>query len=626
MPWLKDLVPIVKWLPLYTLHKLLNDFIAGMAVGLTVIPQGLAYASIARLPAAFGLYSAFMGPFIYCIFGTSKDISLGPTAIMSALVAAACARPPSWPKELNVPPDVTSDPNIAVTLSFFTGIILISVGLCRLGFMVNFISHPVITGFICSAAITIPAGQLKKIFGIHIATHKFFPEMWELVKGLKDTNIYDFIVGISTMILLFLMKYIKSRYADKEGLHKGVRQTCWFIGTARNAVVVIFFAVISFIVNHNLISYWDDGCPNSKPGKPYCTVFTLTKIKKNSTVPAFALPTWDYSYICDPTDPSELCSHDGHFHVTISRILSGLGSSLAIIPLMGYLESISIAKGFAIKNDYKVSNSQELVAIGASNFFGSFVSSYPVTGSFSRSSVNDQSNVATPAGGVMVGVLVLLALAFLTSAFEYIPAATLGAVIIMAASQMFDLQGIIQIWRISKLDAIPLGVTFIGCLFDTADGIIIGIAVHLVILLYRYAIPTLVDKEEGGVLSISIESDLFFPAAEKLADQLLLYQELYESKNVVLDLTKVTEIDSAAAQALKTTIQSSMKKGVDYKIVATNQHILDRLQSAGIFQVLNKGLADGDNHANGTYGTFDNHSSIHDSTEDLIEDTTTEAP
>lgn len=101
MPWLKDLVPIVKWLPLYTLHKLLNDFIAGMAVGLTVIPQGLAYASIARLPAAFGLYSAFMGPFIYCIFGTSKDISLGPTAIMSALVAAACARPPSWPKELN---------------------------------------------------------------------------------------------------------------------------------------------------------------------------------------------------------------------------------------------------------------------------------------------------------------------------------------------------------------------------------------------------------------------------------------------------------------------------------------------------------------------------------------------
>lgn len=235
---------------------------------------------------------------------------------------------------------------------------------------------------------------------------------------------------------------------------------------------------------------------------------------------------------------------------------------------MGYLESISIAKGFAIKNDYKVSNSQELVAIGASNFFGSFVSSYPVTGSFSRSSVNDQSNVATPAGGVMVGVLVLLALAFLTSAFEYIPAATLGAVIIMAASQMFDLQGIIQIWRISKLDAIPLGVTFIGCLFDTADGIIIGIAVHLVILLYRYAIPTLVDKEEGGVLSISIESDLFFPAAEKLADQLLLYQELYESKNVVLDLTKVTEIDSAAAQALKTTIQSSMK------VTITTQHLV----------------------------------------------------
>ena len=137
---------------------------------------------------------------------------------------------------------------------------------------------------------------------------------------------------------------------------------------------------------------------------------------------------------------------------------------------MAYLESISIAKGFGLKNDYKVSNSQELVAIGFSNFFGSFVSSFPVTGSFSRSSVNDQSNVATPAGGIMVGVLVLLALAFLTAAFEYIPAAVLGAVIIMAASQMFDLKGCLEIWHISKLDAIPLIVTFVGCLFDTGKG------------------------------------------------------------------------------------------------------------------------------------------------------------
>ena len=267
---------------------------------------------------------------------------------------------------------------------------------------------------------------------------------------------------------------------------------------------------------------------------------------------------------CDPKDPSEVCTHDGHFHVTLARIISGLGSSLAIIPLMGYLESISIAKGFGIKNDYKVSNSQELVAIGASNFFGSFVSSYPVTGSFSRSSVNDQSNVATPAGGIMVGVLVILALAFLTSAFEYIPAATLGGVIIMAASQMFDLKGCVEIWRISKLDAIPLVVTFIGCLFDTADGILIGIAVHLVILLYRYAAPTLVDKEENGVLSISVESDLFFPAAEKLGDQILLYQELYKAQSIVVDLTKVSEIDSAAAQALKSTIESSMKVRIPY--------------------------------------------------------------
>ena len=312
-------------------------------------------------------------------------------------------------------------------------------------------------------------------------------------------------------------------------------------------------------MNKNLISYWENGCPNSKPGKPNCTVFTLTKIKKNASLPGFQLPTWDYTYNCDPNDATENCSHDGHFHVTLGLIISGLSSSFAIIPLMSYLESISLAKGFAQKNDYKISNSQELVAIGGANLIGSFVSSFPITGSFSRSSINDQSNVATPAGGLTVGAIVLLALAYLTPAFEFIPSATLGAVIIMALSQMFDWKGFVDIWKISRLDTIPLVVTFIACLFDTADGILIGIGVHLVILLYRYAIPKMVDKQENGILNISIESDLFFPAAEKIGDQMLLFQELYGAKNITLNLSKVFEIDSASTQALKSTIQSSMK-------------------------------------------------------------------
>ncbi len=348
-----ELFPIIKWLPKYTLAFALNDFIAGTAVGLTVIPQGLAYASIARLPAAFGLYSAFMGPLIYCIFGTSKDISLGPTAIMSALVAAACARPRTWPAEIDHPMDHISDPNIAVTLSFFVGLILIALGLARLGFLVNFISHPVITGFICAASVTISTGQVKKLFGLHLTTSEFFVEIVDIFKNLKHTNIFDFIVGLSSMIAIFFMKFGKSKFAENENKPKWVRKIFWFLGTARNAIIVISFAVISFIVNHNLINFWEDGCPGSSPGKSNCTVFTLTRINKNASLPPFALPDWDYYYKCDPKDPTDACSHDGHYHVTLGRIAAALGSSFAIIPMMAYLESISIAKGFAQKNEYR---------------------------------------------------------------------------------------------------------------------------------------------------------------------------------------------------------------------------------------------------------------------------------
>ena len=168
------------------------------------------------------------------------------------------------------------------------------------------------------------------------------------------------------------------------------------------------------------------------------------------------MPLFTYEYKCNvTTDASNGChTVDGEtyglFTVKAYTLIKAIGSSLAIIPLMAYLESISIAKGFSVKNDYRIDTSQELIAIGISNFMGSFVSSYTVTGSFSRSSVNDQSSVATPAGGVYVGVLVLMAIAFLTPAFVYIPSATLGGVIIMAASQMFDYEGIKEIWNISK--------------------------------------------------------------------------------------------------------------------------------------------------------------------------------
>ena len=235
------------------------------------------------------------------------------------------------------------------------------------------------------------------------------------------------------------------------------------VGTARNAFVVVITACVAYGIEKENIEYWKSGC---KSGTPNCTSLTLTKIE-NADLPGFNFPKMSYSYnysdvVNGTTDLKE-------FQVSFFDIISTLSSGLFIIPLMAYLESISIAKGFAIKNNYKIDATQELVAIGASNAFSALVKSYPVTGSFSRTAVNSHSNVATPANGIVCGTLVMLALLFLTPIFVYIPSACLGAVIILAAISMFDIDGIKHTWKLYRLDCFPLATVFFLCFWDIGE-------------------------------------------------------------------------------------------------------------------------------------------------------------
>uniref|UniRef100_G3Q5H1 Solute carrier family 26 member 11 n=1 Tax=Gasterosteus aculeatus aculeatus TaxID=481459 RepID=G3Q5H1_GASAC len=400
---LKAWLPILTWLPRYKLKWLQMDLLAGLTVGLTTVPQALAYAEVAGLPVQYGLYSAFMGGFIYTLLGTSKDVTLGPTAIMSLLCFSV----------------VGGQPHRAVLLSLLCGLIQAGMALLRLGFLLDFISFPVIKGFTCAAAVTIGFGQVKNILGLQGVPHEFFLEVYYTFYKIPEARTGDVVLGLLCLAVLIMLLFMKeSLGAEGAPTCPAVaRKLVWTVATVRNALVVVASSFVAFSWN----AY----------GHP---VFTVTG-ETSRGLPPFRPP------------PTSDTTANGTV-VSFGEIVEDFGGALAVIPFMGLLESIAIAKAFASQNDYRIDANQELLAIGVTNIMGSFVSAYPVTGSFGRTAVNSQTGVCTPAGGIVTSVVVLLSLAFLMPAFYYIPKASLAAVIICAVAPMVDYRVIAKMWKI----------------------------------------------------------------------------------------------------------------------------------------------------------------------------------
>jgi sodium-independent sulfate anion transporter 11 len=239
----KSFLPIANWLPRYTLHNLQCDMIAGITVGLMVIPQGIAYATIAGLEPVYGLYCAFMGCFVYCFFGTSKDVSIGPTAIMSLIVNQYC--------------HFSQDPSVnvkyAVALSFFAGLIQFAMGFFRIGFIVRFISIPVISGFTSSAAIIIAVGQVKALLGLKDVRRPFYFCVYDTFKNIGETKPWDLVLGIFCIIILLILRILgRTKWPDDNSdapmKQRIARKIIWVAGTGRNALVVLMASLVAYAV------------------------------------------------------------------------------------------------------------------------------------------------------------------------------------------------------------------------------------------------------------------------------------------------------------------------------------------------------------------------------------------
>nr|XP_046261964.1 sodium-independent sulfate anion transporter [Scatophagus argus] len=536
---LKAWLPILSWLPRYKLKWLQMDLLAGLTVGLTTVPQALAYAEVAGLPVQFGLYSAFMGGFIYTLLGTSKDVTLGPTAIMSLLCFSV----------------VGGQPHRAVLLSLLCGLIQAAMALLRLGFLLDFISFPVIKGFTCAAAVTIGFGQVKNILGLQGIPHEFFLEVYYTFYKIPEARIGDVVLGLLCLALLVILLFMKTTLGPDDAPYSNnsrvARKLVWAVATMRNALVVVAASLIAFS--------WDVYGHH---------VFTITG-KTSQGLPPFRPP------------PTSDTTANGTV-VSFGEIVEGFGGGLAVIPFMGLLESIAIAKAFASQNDYRIDANQELLAIGVTNIMGSFVSAYPVTGSFGRTAVNSQTGVCTPAGGIITSVIVLLSLAFLMPAFYYIPKASLAAVIICAVAPMVDFRVVAKMWRIRKLDLLPFIVTFLMSFWQVQYGIIGGVAVSGALLLYNMARPQM-KVSDHGVLVMELGSGLSFPATEYLS-HIIHTQALQVSppRSVILDCHHVSTIDYSVVSELRDLLRQFKLREVQLVFSRLQPWVLEVLLAADL--------------------------------------------
>ncbi|XP_071871095.1 sodium-independent sulfate anion transporter isoform X1 [Bombus fervidus] len=495
-------IPILAWLPQYSLSKLLHDVLAGLTVGLTAIPQGIAYAIVAGLPAQYGLYSSFMGCLVYLVFGSCKDITVGPTAIMALLSQNHVIR---------------LGDDIAVLLCFLTGCVITFMGLFRLGFLVQFVSMPVISGFTNAAAIIIGTSQLGTLLGLSGRSDSFIDAVTKVVNHVNEITFWDPILGVCSMILLVCLKKLP---AKKGGT--ALQKFMWVTSLARNAVVVI----VGIILSYSLYSY---------DIKPFKITGHITEGLPPFSPPPFSLVKGNHTY-------------------NFEELIGELGSTVISVPLIAILESIAIAKAFA--KGKTVDADQEMLALGLCNLFGSFSRSMPTTGSFTRTAVNNASGVKTPMGGVITGCLVLLACGLLTSTFQFIPKATLAAVIIVAMYYMLELHIFTVLWRTKKTDLIPLTVTLLSCLAIGPEyGMIAGIAVNLILLLYFAARPGLLIEErvvDGlTILFVSPKQSLSYPAAEYLRERVMSWCDARVGTiPVVVEGRHVLRIDATVAKNL----------------------------------------------------------------------------
>jgi len=537
---LKSILPIFSWLPNYKKEWLKGDISAGLTVGVMLIPQGMAYASIAGLPAVYGLYASIVPILIYAFLGTSRQLAVGPVAMVSLLTATAIGSFQGLS---------TSDYiSYAILLALLVGAIQFLLGVFRLGFLVNFLSHPVVSGFTSAAALIIGLSQLKHLLGVNIPrSHHVHEIILNAVNKFNEINWIALIIGLTGIFIIIISKKSKKSLPGQ------------------------LFAVIFGILAVTLFGL----------GNGSTTVDIVKDIP--SSLPSFVVPT---------------------FNMEIIQLLLPMALTISLI---SFMESIAVAKAIQAKHrDYKVEPNQELISLGLANVFGSFFQSYPTTGGFSRTAVNDQAGAKTGLASIISATLIIITLLFLTPYFYNLPKAILASVIMVAVFGLIDYKEAIHLLKSNITDFWMLIATFISTLtFGVEIGIGLGVILSLGMVLFQTTRPHTArlakvpnthfyrNMERFSDLEINEEiliyrfdAQIFFANTNFFKDKLYEYERLKKDnlKLLIIDGESINNIDSTAIHAFEEIVSDFKSRNITVYFTGIKGPVRDKLLKSGFME------------------------------------------
>ena len=536
-------LPVLEWGRRYNHHQFTEDGLAALIVTIMLIPQSLAYALLAGLPAHIGLYASILPLIAYTIFGTSSALAVGPVAVVSLMTAAAISN-------LGI-----TDPQqillAAATLAILSGLMLVLMGILRLGFLANFLSHPVISGFISASAIVIATSQLKHIFGVDASGHNLAELLLSLGQNMSHINWHTAMVGVPAIAFLF---WVRSGLKPAL-LWLGIGEASAALATKLGPVIVVVGTILATKIF-------------SLDGKGVAIVGAIPQ-----GLPALGLPEFD------------------------ADLWIQLAGSAFLISIIGFVESVSVAQTLAAKKRQRIYADQELIGLGAANIASSVSGGYPVTGGFARSVVNYDAGAATPAAGAFSAIGILLATLFLTPYLYFLPKAALAATIVVAVLSLLDFSVLKRTWHYSKADFIAVFLTLSGTLLLGVEiGVSLGVLSSIFLYLLKTARPHIAIVGQVGesehfrnvlrhkvriwdnMLSVRVDQSLYFANARALED--FVTNRIAEHKSVqhvVLQCSAVNEIDASAIESLEAINDKLDSMGVLFHLSEVKGPVMDRL-------------------------------------------------
>tara|TARA_R110000764_G_scaffold1072_1_gene4236 strand:- start:655 stop:2370 length:1716 start_codon:yes stop_codon:yes gene_type:complete len=546
-------LPASVWLRAYNKTAFKNDTVASLIFTIMVIPQSLAYAMLAGLPAITGLYASILPSILYSLFGTSRSLAVGPVALTSVMTASAI-----------LPFATTGSEHyttISILLAFMSGVFLLVLSLLKLGFLTNLLSHPVISGFISASALLIVIGQVKYLLGIESTGSTLFPLARSLYGHASEVNIPTLVLSTTSITALLIMRRYFSSFLEKCGC---AQQYVQLFGKSGPVLVVLL------------------------------TTFSVAWL---------SLDELGVSIIgAVPSTPLGL-----NFQQVNWQLMKELLPSSVLISIVGFIGSVSVAQSFAAKRRQDIDPNQELVGLGLANIGSAACGSFPVTGGFSRTVLNADCGSTSPMTGIISALFILLTLLFLTPFFYYLPKAILAAIISISMLQLVSVVDLKDLWRFSKKEASLLIITFSVVMVEGMEtGLIVGLALSILFFLWHTSHPhiAIVGRLPGTehyrnvqrfavethptILTVRIDENLFFANTRVFEERLqYLVSQNREIKHLVLMCTAINMIDASALQSLEKIVDRLKDSGVKLHLSEVKGPIMDRLKDSTLIEHLN---------------------------------------